>query len=591
MGQQIQEKPPVINCHTHIFTGENVPPYLAKTFLLWPFYYILTPNLIIRFFRFWYKDRKYSPYFFKHKNWFKTITKLAAIYSTLIKGNIFLYLCVSLFNLWLITHAFIFLFKNNILKTIFDTLKDDFDLAKIKYFLVKYHILFLDLPNYINWLNIAFIILFIKTGRDLIFFFGKNSLKFIRLLPNKSTIEFLGRYINIGRFAIYKDSFNIFGRLKGQYDEKTGFVILPMDLAFMDAGKLTDTGNYQNQMGNLIGIKKNHKDIFFPFVFIDPRRISAQTGFLDIGGNAETGEVTLNDCEVKRYIETEQFNGFKIYPAVGYYPFDERLLLLWKYAADRGLPIMTHAIRGTIFYRGAKERQWNFHPVFKQSTGNGNKTFEPLLLPETQNIDFINNFTHPLNYLCLVEEKMLRKVVEQSSDTVKTFFGYVDEKTKLKYDLSKLKICFGHYGGDDEWEKFFEADRNNYTASIINNNDMGIDFIRNKQGEFTEGKIEEIWRDIDWYSIITSLMLQYDNLYADISYILHNEKIYPLLKRTLKHEKLKHRVLFGTDFYVVRNHKTEKQMLAELESNLSTEEFDLIARYNPITYLKSVNFG
>jgi Amidohydrolase len=584
------EKPPIINCHSHIFTGKNVPPYLAKTFLVWPLYLIITPNFIINIFRFWYKNRKYSPYFFKHKRWFKFLTKLSTHYSTFVKGNLILYFIVGLANLWLISHALLFLFKKNILKQIYEFLKGDLCIVEIKQFLVRYHILRLDLPLYLNIIILLFVIIFVKSGRDLILFLAKSGLKFMRLLPSKATIEFIGRYFNIGRFAIYERSLDIFGRLNSQYDEQTGFVVLPMDLSFMAAGTLDEEGNFQSQMGDLISIKRNNKNIFFPFVFVDPRRIAAQSNFLNIEGNPETGEVTLLECDIKRYIENEKFNGFKIYPALGYYPFDERLLLLWKYAADRNFPIMTHAIRGTIFYRGTKKKEWNFHPIFKQSTGKGDKTFEPLLLPETQNIDFINNFTHPLNYLCLVDERMLRRVVAQSTKPIKDFFGYIDDDTKLKHDLAQLKICFGHYGGDDEWEKFFETDRNNYAASIITNKDIGIDFLRNSQGKFTEGKIEELWRDIDWYSIITSLMLQYDNLYADISYILHNEKIYPLLKQTLNHEKLKHKILFGTDFYVVRNHKTEKQMLAELKANLSTEDFDLIARYNPIKYLNSVNF-
>ena len=60
-----------------------------------------------------------------------------------------------------------------------------------------------------------------------------------------------------------------------------------------------------------------------------------------------------------------------------------------------------------------------------------------------------------------------------------------------------------------------------------------------------------------------------------------------ILKHTLRNESLKNKVLFGTDFYVVRNHNSEKDLLAQTMSNLSSEEFDLIARDNPINYLKN----
>ena len=81
------------------------------------------------------------------------------------------------------------------------------------------------------------------------------------------------------------------------------------------------------------------------------------------------------------------------------------------------------------------------------------------------------------------------------------------------------------------------------------------------------------------------MMLQYDNLYADISYILHDEKIFPLIKQTLQNDELKTRILFGTDFYVVRNHKSEKQMLADLQKALTPGELARISFTNPKKFL------
>lgn len=60
-----------------------------------------------------------------------------------------------------------------------------------------------------------------------------------------------------------------------------------------------------------------------------------------------------------------------------------------------------------------------------------------------------------------------------------------------------------------------------------------------------------------------------------------------MLKKTLHSEnkKLRKRVLFGTDFYVVRNHKSERNMLVDSLAGLTEEEFDLIARDNPSDFL------
>ncbi|MBK8403864.1 MAG: amidohydrolase family protein [Saprospiraceae bacterium] len=359
----------------------------------------------------------------------------------------------------------------------------------------------------------------------------------------------------------------------------------------MGAGKIMDEkGSFEFQMDELIKLKNDPLKKVFPFVFIDPRRIIDQPDFLKISGDPLTGQITLNTCKVKEYIEKHKLNGFKIYPALGYYPFDEELLLLWKYAADNQIPIMTHVIKGTIFYRGKKDKKWDYHQVLEQNNGVNQPT-SPLMLPELKNIDFSTNFTHPLNYLCLLDEKLLRKVVKNCRQEIKDFFGYSDDSTELKHNLSKLKICMGHYGGDDEWAKYQERDRLAQVSNILRIEIDGFDFFPqpkpNVAIEDQKSYLGLLWRSMDWFSIITNMMYKYENVYADISYIVHNPSIYPLLKQILGKDDLKERVLYGTDFFVVRNHKSEKQILSEVMANLSEHEFDLIARDNPRAYLKT----
>jgi predicted TIM-barrel fold metal-dependent hydrolase len=369
-----------------------------------------------------------------------------------------------------------------------------------------------------------------------------------------------------------------------------------MDMEFMDAGKTSIAGNYKSQMEGLKKIKhSSYGDLILPFVFIDPRRIELdQNKVDDILGQvffkwtANDGKVTLGECFIKEYIEKEKFSGFKIYPALGYFPFDEKLLPLWKYAADNGIPITTHCIRGTIYYRGKKQKDWNYHKVFKQKAHNAHENYDNMFLPNQDNADFSNDFTHPLNYLCLLNPILFTDLVAQSSQEVKDLFEYNPATKTVKHNLSQLKICLAHFGGDDEWKKFLESDKNNYSRQLVEKPDFGITFIKNNSLIESYGTLENIWRYVDWYSIITSMMLQYDNVYADISYIVHNTEIFPLLKQTLHNEELKSKVLFGTDFYVVRNHLTEKEMLANTLANLSKDEFDSIARENPHNFLKQI---
>jgi len=163
-----------------------------------------------------------------------------------------------------------------------------------------------------------------------------------------------------------------------------------------------------------------------------------------------------------------------------------------------------------------------------------------------KNIEFTVNFTHPLNYLCLLDESLLLELAGKAKDArIRDIFGYKGSATAMDRDLHSLKICFGHFGGDDEWQRFLERDRDQYSSMLLTNPERGVEFLFNNntaKKELRPGKPEQVWKYVDWYTIICSLLLQYPNTYADISYILHNPLILPLLKQTLRNPALRERV-------------------------------------------------
>jgi hypothetical protein len=586
----VEVKQPLINCHTHIFTSAHVPPWLARTYLWWPFYLVLHLPAIV--------------FLLKHTK--KTLRKLR--YSWLIKSAAKMLLAIryffyslgfafTLLSIWVTIQVFFFLY-DIFYRIISPDNKGGIEwIENSRQFLQRYKLL---LPDDYFWTRLfllLFLLLFVKWGRNLIIFIFKKLWKFFGMLPGKQTAELLKRYLNIGWYSAYQDQFTAFSRLRGQYPPGSQFVVLPMDMEFMGAGN--PKASYRQQMADLKSIKDNHPAQIFPFVFIDPRRIIKEgTSFFSYALDQQ-GRIQLTPgCFIQEYIEQHQFSGFKIYPALGYYPFDEALLPLWLYAQQHNLPIMTHCIRGTIFYRGRKKNHWNQHPVFEQPLPGGG-AYEPMLLPHLGNVDFSNNFTHPLNYLCLLDERLLRILVEKSSASIQQIFGFSDPQTPLKQNLSQLKICFGHYGGDDEWERYLEKDRDNMSAQLIRYPDRGIRFLNNIDPDPATGIIpqitkqgnpEKIWKETDWYSIISSMMLQYENIFGDISYIIHDTDIFPLLKASLHPQsgRIRERILFGTDFYVVRNHKSERHMLADTIGGLDDKELDLIARKNPGRYLSRI---
>lgn len=580
-------KSPLINAHMHVFTSEHVPPYLAKKFIPFPFYYLINLHFIVKVYKRYFKIYNYIT--FESKVYKKTKRNVLKLKNKM-QRNPILGILKSLVSTWLVLLALYFIYDWIVAITNTVVLESNtfvYGLEKLRTFLKSIYLYPNGLPRILQLILAVFVLLFIKSGRNLISFVLKKIFSFFSLLPSKKTKALLERYLLIVKYAKYKSQKGIFGRMKFQYPPKSEFVLLSMDMEYMKAGKTPES--FEKQLEGLLEIKnsnevKKHQFKVHPFVFIDPRRIAQQSQsnpFFDY--QIKDGKVVLKDSTVKTYIESHEFSGFKIYPALGYYPFDKNLLALWKYAEQHQLPIMSHCIKGTVFYRGKKEASWDYHPVFRDEN-----TTEKLLLPELKNMDFQINFTHPMNFLCLLEEPLLRQLIEQYNDeNLKALFGYTNSKTPLTNPFKTLKFCLAHYGGEEHWERYLEKDAYHFSNQIIKQPGSGIQFITEDKVNYN--RLAKLWKHTDWYSIISSMMIAYDNVYADISYILHNPSIFPLLKETLSttNEKLRSRVLYGSDFYVVRNHNSDKELYIMSKSGLSEEEFDIIARDNPRKYLSN----
>jgi hypothetical protein len=608
-----------------MFTGDYVPAYLAKTYLPEPLYRLLSMRWVIAIMRWYYWI--VSPIFYKngYKQWKRFCFKCTMFF----KRSYLLATLKFLVELYLIV-AILFYIGLAILNI-------DYPYSGLRALIVKALVFLKDsgwiivVPGlFYKLFFFVLVLLFFKSVRNVVF----ALLRQFKVLPGKTFVHLLQRYVQIGLFSKYREQKGIYDKLKKQYPVDSEFVGLPMDMEFMKAGKikrvydadrrqfikvpkLKTTGRrddffaINHQMEGILNIKKRSQDRnrFHPFVFADPRRMQ-DPKYFDYTVTADGTVELIKGCLMQEYLEVHQFAGIKIYPALGYYPFDERLLPLWRYCIQKNLPIMTHCIKGTIFYRGKKKTIWDEHPIFnegkvvttqKARVKDAGVDFDidadyiasddkPLYLNDVKNIEFCNNFTNPLNYLCLLEDTLLEKVIAKATDArVKRIF--YDTKGTFRGSLKNLKLCFAHFGGDDQWKRFLESDRDDYTTQLILQPEKGIDFFNNAQGNPSAGKLAYIWKFVDWYTIICSIMLQYKNVYADISYILHDATILPLLKQTMSNVELQSKVLYGSDFYVVRNHKSDKAILADMRAGLTEDEFDQIARYNPRVYLNLGQFA
>lgn len=553
----------IINCHTHIFTGDHVPPYLGKTLMPYPLYYIVNIKWLIALVRSanhgWLCNTYYSI-----KNpidrfayWWQSHTE--HLYITKFISRVIKF-CVAFICFVFIVSFLLRFFDKGLLKNIFTWIITRPFVRPIAILPIWLKIIILIISYVlVRWVrNITNALLF-------------YAFKFLKDITGSANVALLKRYYNIATLSKDKTQDEIFTVLKKSYPANSQFVVLPMDLDYACAGNAKE--NYLQQLNELIMLKRSpsHKAEMRPFVFADPRRIEEQPGYYQ----------TIIDC-----LEKENFSGIKIYPALGYYPFDKNLLKLFLYACNKQIPILTHCIRGIIFYRGIKKKEWDMHPVFTQTV---NKKVEGMKLKEFKNIDFINNFTHPLNYLCLLDPGFLKIVLfdleEKDPLTTELYglYGFTKngspEDSILKNDLKNLKLCFGHFGGEDEWAKYIERDRSNYEDKFM------------LYPEYAEGfenpTLAAAWHNETWYSIIRRIIMNedYPNIYADISFIIYDERIISLLKSSLQVRHLRDRILYGTDFYVVRQKGTDKKFWIDILAHLTPEEVNRIAVANPSAFL------
>lgn len=327
------------------------------------------------------------------------------------------------------------------------------------------------------------------------------------------------------------------------YGSDVGFILLTMDMDEIAAGKasvpfLQQLEELQKEKGSV-----TYADKVFPFIFADPRRI----GISDI---------------VKKYINdnTAPFSGIKIYPAIGYYPFHKNMKIVYEFAITKNLPLITHCINGVVYYRNElqKDPDFLYHPITNIATLKGSPSV------------FQVNFTHPLNYECLMNQEILKKYWGEDAP-----------------DLKSLKLCIGHFGGADEWN-MANRQKNMLQGSRYKN----LKKIRKDPLDIYQPWFGKSGQRLSWFTIIKALLEKYQNLYADISFTLAEDKFhFDQLKTLLQDPVINKRILFGTDFYVVSTIKPEAEIWELLHSKMTPAEIDMLTKTNPANFLNpEVNY-
>ncbi|MDH5366698.1 MAG: amidohydrolase family protein [Cyclobacteriaceae bacterium] len=345
-----------------------------------------------------------------------------------------------------------------------------------------------------------------------------NSFGLKRVLRLLSRTPWLRKYAAFLKVGLKASQHKIFHDLRENegYPTGTRFVVLPINFKYMGAGNI-DGLSYEQQLLDLTKVTASAKGTLLPFVFTDPRMGSAEE----------------NRDFVKMYIEEKGFKGIKLYPALGYYPYDPRLELVYKYAEKNNLPIMTHCSSTGVYYKDPDNIPVDFTN------------------PETFNKQQIDPFTKkPRNYLFPFKPLRFRKkkYLEKYADNFLNPVNYTDVLERFK----ELKICFAHFGLDNDQYK---------------------------------GKIK-----LPWHDNIKTLMKKYKNVYTDISYSLHYEKVRNKFAGYMTDDEINNKILYGTDYFMTmqeqKSAKTEGELFQKTQTAFG-RNFLKIAQANIDNYLTS----
>jgi uncharacterized protein len=200
------------------------------------------------------------------------------------------------------------------------------------------------------------------------------------------------KFISIGSLGSQQ---KIFEECKRFYPSSTQFIVLPMDIEYICAGLVPR--KYKDQLKELAELKKIYPQII-PFMHVDPRR-------KDVLGL------------LKKCVEEWGFKGVKLYPLLGYFPYDEDLYPIFEYCQQQNLPVISHCSPyNPVHFRGSNKK---LHKLLEKSKTPIN----------------VNNYSR------------------------KELFAFFTDPNNYKYvlnDFKDLRICLAHWGSVGAWTEFIE---------------------------------------------------------------------------------------------------------------------------------------
>ena len=321
-------------------------------------------------------------------------------------------------------------------------------------------------------------------------------------------------------------------------------VVLTMNMDYMDDVK--PPMNFETQLADIIAIQRYHAKHMVNFLGIDPRFKSGDDLVRWSQKYFENGLVTPDG--VKPF-----FSGIKLYPALGFFPFDARLNNLYAYAEKYNLPIMSHCTRVGNQYIGSDIEALIPRNLSEVAGSLTQSAAKGAIQSQQEMVDWY------------YQNKWIKNTKNGENDKACDLFGHPLNYVPLLEKFPNLKICLAHMGGATE-------------------------LVRGKEDAYLQAVRK---RDpLLWGEHIAQLMKHYPHLYTDISYTLNEldkEDVFNAITRLLItrdrfDQPLYKRVLFGTDFFMTEQEASESALFQLARHKLSPY-WEHLTSINPAMYL------
>ncbi|MBV4360500.1 amidohydrolase family protein [Pinibacter aurantiacus] len=349
------------------------------------------------------------------------------------------------------------------------------------------------------------------------------------------------RYASFLKIGKSRNQLEVFRQLKDQYkDTSFKFVALTMEMEQCGAGK--SSSGYEGQLEEIISVKKQFPDNLLLFLGIDPRWKS--NGF-------ELRDTVIKYFEQKIDVGNNRtvypFVGLKMYPSMGFYPFDEKLKPTFAWAAENNVPVLSHC----NFLGGIYNNDAGFINTIIKSNDpyNGNAMYPPNGVTYSDQKKFGR---------WIMGRQKSRNNLNRCSYFMEPYAFYT-LMDYFKKNGTPLKLCLAHFGGGNQInailkpEKADEEDLRPYGAKNEN-----------------------------WYTQIKSMMTEFPSLYTDISYALADETIHDQMIADIQNPSYAGRVMFGTDYFLTEREGPEMGTYEKFrhDASVSGNAWDIAAHYS-----------